>query len=112
MNGNQLDPNDFIDTDAVFDAEYNPDRITLATFTIVPGDQVNHCELVYWDDGVTFLGGPTGTNWAISMYYGYRYNGDDIPIMPDAARHILETLAGSRDLKDYDWAAQNWVYCE
>lgn len=109
-----LDPNDFVDTDEVFDDEYNGQnddgRITYAEFTIVPGSEVSHASLVYHDDGVSFLGGSTGANWAISLYYGYRYNGQDLPISDKAARHVLEKLGDSgRDLSATDWTAYDWT---
>lgn len=107
-----LDPNDFVDLDEAFEDDYDPDEITYAEFTIVPGDQVNHAALVYSSRGVSFLGGSTGTNWAISLYQGYHYNGQDLPISGDVARHVLETLAGTRDLESYEWAAHNWTYFE
>jgi hypothetical protein len=47
------------------------------------------------------------------MYYGYRYNGQDIPIHdPDAIRHILEKLAGTIYLAEYDWAGDDHAYFE
>lgn len=109
---NGLDPNDFVDPDDVFEEEYDADEITLASFTIVPGEGVNHAELVYQANGISFLGGSTGSNWAIDLYYGYRYNGQNLPIPDDAARHVLEKLSGTNNFEDYDWAAQDWAYFE
>lgn len=108
------DPNEFVDVDEAFkdEPDYNPDEITFAEFTIVPGDDVNHAALVYWADGVSFFGGSTGCKWAISLYQGYHYNGQDLPIGDDAAQHVLETLADNRELEEYEWTAQNWTYFE
>jgi len=109
----ELDPNDFVDTDEAFEDDYDADEITFAGFTIVPGDQVSHAELVYWADGVSFLGGRPSVCWAISLYQGYHYNGQDLPLHdPDEARHVLETLSGTTELAEYDWAAQDWAYFE
>lgn len=108
-----IDPRDFVDPDDVFEDDYDPDEITLASFTIVPGGEVAHATLEWRANGISFLGGSTGTNWAIGLYYGYRYNGQDLPLHdPDAARHVLEKLSGTTNLEDYDWAAQNWAYFE
>jgi hypothetical protein len=108
-----LDPNDWIDVDEMFPDDYGPDEITYAGFTIVPGDTTDYCSLIWWADGVNLEGGGTGCNWAISMYYGYRYNGQDIPIGDYAAEHILKNLSGKgNNWKEYDWAAQDWVYAE
>ena len=111
MNG--LDPNDFVDTDEIEDwDDYDADEITHAGFTIVPGDQVDHASLIYRADGVYGPEGSTRQRWGISLYYGYRYNGDDIPI-PDAyARHILENLASHTPIEEYDWAGDNNTYFE
>lgn len=57
-----MNPNDFVDTDAAFDDDYDPDEITFAEFTVVPGDEVNHATLVYNGSGVAFLGGRPHTN--------------------------------------------------
>lgn len=109
----ELDPNDFVNPDDVFEDDYDAEKITLATFTIVPGDQVDHATLVYNERGHAFLGGSGGPKWAISLYYGYRYNGQDLPLHdPDEARHVLETLSGTTNLEEYDWAAQDWAYFE
>ena len=107
------DPNDFVDVDAAFNDDYDPGEITLATFTVVPGDQVAHAELVYKAHGHHFLGGSAGPEWAIGLYYGYRYNGQNLPLHdPDEPRHVLEILAGTRSLEEYDWTGQDWAYFE
>ena len=109
----ELDPNDFVDTDEVFEDDYDPDEITLATFTIVPGDSVDHATLVYNEHGFSFLGGSSGPKWAIDLYSGYRYNGQPLELHdPDQARHVLETLAGTSEFSEYDWSAQDWAYFE
>lgn len=107
-----IDPNDFVDTDAVFEDDYDPEKVTMATFTIVHGDEVNHAELVFRDDGIHFLGRSTRAKWGVSLYEGYHYNGQDLPIRPEAARHVLETVSGTTNLEEYDWSAQNWAYFE
>lgn len=107
-----INPDDLIDIDQVFGDEHDASTVSYAEFTIVPGEQVNHAALVFRRGGISFLGGDTGLNWAISLYQGYHYNGQDLPIGEQAARHVLEKLAGSRDLAGYDWAAQDWTYFE
>jgi hypothetical protein len=106
----ELNPNDFVDVDEAFEDDYDPDEITLATFTIVPGDQVGHAYLEYNERGHAFLGGSGGPKWAIGLYQGYHYNGQSLPLHdPDEARHVLETLSGTSNLEEYDWAAQDWA---
>lgn len=110
------DPNDFVDVDEAFEEGYDPDEITLATFTIASGDSVDHATLEYRKGGVygPAGAGKAGTEWAIGLYRGYHYNGDDIPIAADYAAHILSTLAGVNEdhLEEYDWTAQDWAYFE
>jgi hypothetical protein len=109
----QLDPNDFVDADEVFGDDYDADSISCAWFTIVPGGEVDHASLVYYEDGHSFLGGTPGTKWAISLNGGYRYNGQDLPLHdPRAPRHVLEELSGTEDLSEFDWPAVNWAYFE
>lgn len=109
-----IDPNDFVDTDEAWkDEDYNPDDgITHADFTIIPGGQVDGATLVYKARGANLAGRDFGTPWAISLYQAYRYNGQDIPISHVAAEHILRNLAGTNNLEDYDWVAQDWTYFE
>lgn len=108
-----INPDDLINVGQVF-GDDNDDRstVTYAEWTIVPGGDVNHAALVFRRGGMEFLGGSTGTEWGISLYQGHHYNGQTLPISEAAARHVLETLAGSRDLDGYDWAAQDWTYFE
>ncbi len=107
------DPNDFVNVDEAFGDGYDRDRIALASFVIVPGGEVANASLEYKDRGFAFLGGSGGPKWAIDLYAGYRYNGQDIPIHdPDAIRHILEKLAGTSDLSEYDWAGDDHAYFE
>jgi hypothetical protein len=107
-----LDPNGWIDTDEVFPDDYDDDSITYAEFTIISGD-AESLSLVYWDDGVRLEGGSTGCNWGLSFYSAYRYNGQTIPIYDSSAEHILSNLSSEgNNWKEYDWAAQDWVYLE
>jgi len=109
----ELDPNDFVDVDEAFEDDYEPDRITLASFVVVPGGQVASASLEYNERGFAFLGGSGGPKWAIDLYSGYHYNGQALPLHdPDEPRHVLETLSGTDGLASYDWAAQDWTYFE
>lgn len=110
-----LNPNDFVDPDEVFEDDYDAEEISLAEFTIVPGDDINHAALVWSKKGIGQPGGGrrSGPTWALSMYYGYRYNGDDIPIPDASAKHILGNLLGAgASAEDTDWAALGWAYFE
>lgn len=103
-----MKPEDFLDLEEMFGDEEPPEEITHASFTIIPGDNVNHASLVYWANGVE----GTRMNWGLSMYYGYRYNGPDIPIGDSQAKRILENLVGAgEELEDID-SDTNWVYVE
>jgi len=109
----QLDPNDFVDADEVFGDDYNPDRITWASFVVVPGNADDHATLSYYDRGHHFLGGSSGPKWAIELYSAFRYNGQALPLHdPGEPRHVLEKLSGGEDLESYNWAAQSWTYFE
>lgn len=108
-----LDPDDFIDHEEIFADDYDGQAdadedydIYHASFTIVPGGDVDHATLVFWRNGVEHF----RQQWGISLYYGYRYNGQDIPISEERAQHILENIGG--DVDEYDWEAQDWVYVE
>jgi hypothetical protein len=108
-----LDPNEFVDTDAVFDPEYDAEKITMACFTVVPGESVDHAVLVYSESTMGLGGKRADTRWALSLYAAYHYNGDSLPLHDhDAPRYVLESIAGTRDLAEYDWAAADWAYFE
>lgn len=108
-----VDPNDFVDCTAAFDDDHDPeDGITYAEFTVVRGRGHAHTSLVYWANGVYFLGGKTNTNWGLNMYEGYHYNGQTVPIGARAARHILETISDHSPLEECDWAEHDWTYFE
>lgn len=106
-----LDPNDFVDADEVFEDDYDADEITYANFVIVPGPDVNYTSLVFNAEGIYGPSGRSGSRWGINMYYGYRYNGDAIPIAESHAEYILDNI-GDHDHESFDWAAQNWTYFE
>lgn len=94
-----LDPNDFVDVNEATGGK----KIERATFTIIPGTNRN-AALRFRAGGIGFLGAQTSHNWAISLYSGNKYNGQDLPISDEAARHVLEKLARSRDIEDFEWA--------
>ena len=68
----ELDPNDFVDVDEAFEDDYEPDRITLASFVVVTGGEVASASLEYNERGFSFLGGSGGPKWAINLYAIYR----------------------------------------
>lgn len=109
----ELDPNGFVNIDEAFDDEWDdqPDEIRYAEFGLISGLS-GKATLIYKSDGISLEGGATGTKWAIALYSGYHYNGQDIPIRERAARHVLETISGMDSLDEYEWTAQNWTYFE
>lgn len=102
MRDTTLDPDDFVDQDTV----------TYAEFVIIPGASVSAASLVYGADGISFLESGYGDPWAIRIHEGYHFAGQPLPISDQAVRHVLETLADTSELAEFDWTAQTWTEFE
>jgi len=108
-----IDPNEWVDTDAAFPDDYNPDGgIGYGEFTLVPGEDIDRLALVFNTSGISFLGARSGSHWGLSIHSPYHYSGQVIPVHDDYAEHILAEVSGTDVFAEYDWAAQDWTYFE